>query len=411
MKMAIIGGGAAGLMAAAAASETDGAEVTVLERNDAPGRKILLTGGGRCNLTTGLSDIREILARYPRGGRFLSSAMRRFPPSAVRDWFEGHGVPLKTEDDGRVFPRSDDGRDVVAVFERLLVPPRARIITAATVERVVRRTDGRFDVSVAGRPQPLSVDRTIIATGGRAYRQTGSTGDGYAFASSLGHTITRLDPSLSGLTVADGWITELSGLSFAQAKLTADSDRQLSWTGPFVFTHHGLSGPVAFALSALLAHRSFGPGNPLDLTVDLFPNLSRDELHRKLADLLKDNARHSFRNVLSELVPKRLVAVACTSLGINPDRRAAEVGRRETRQATDWLKTIPLHLSGRRAGEEFVTAGGVDLSEVNPSTMESKVCPGLFLAGEVLDIDGFTGGFNLQAAWCTGRLAGESAAS
>ncbi len=397
-------------MAAVAASETGDADITVIERNVAPGRKILLTGGGRCNLTTGLSDVREILSRYPRGGRFLSSAMRRFPPAAVRDWFEGHGVPLKTEADNRVFPRSNDGHDVVGVFERLLVPPRARLMTGTSVSGVSRQSDGQFAILLSRRVHPLLVDRLIIATGGQAYRQTGSTGDGYAFASALGHTVTKLAPSLSGLTIAERWPAELSGLSFTRVRLTADRDRRLSWLGPLVFTHQGLSGPVAFALSALVAHHHFDSIQPLALNVDLFPDLSREELTGRLTDLLAKNARHSFRNVLSELVPKRLAAAACECLKLDPNRKAAEASRRELRQTADWLKSIPLHLTGRRAGEEFVTAGGVELSEVNPSTMESKVCPGLFLAGEVLDIDGLTGGFNLQAAWCTGRLAGENAA-
>ncbi|OGM00429.1 hypothetical protein A2480_04220 [Candidatus Uhrbacteria bacterium RIFOXYC2_FULL_47_19] len=409
MKIAIIGGGASGLMAAVTITETSKAEVTVIERNTAPGRKILLTGGGRCNLTTGLTDIHEILSRYPRGGRFLSSAMRRFPPAAVCDWFEVHRMPLKTEDDNRVFPRSNNGHDVVSVFKHLLIPPQARLMTNTSVSSVTKQSDGQFVINLSKRVHPLLVDRLIIATGGQAYRQTGSTGDGYTFAAALGHTITELAPSLSGLVVSERWPVKLSGLSFTSAKLTAKHNHRFSLTGPLILTHNGLSGPAIFALSSLIAHQHFSPTEPLDLTIDLFPEQNREELLNQLTATTANGPRRNFRNVLSELVPKRLADIICRELKTDPDRNAAEAGRCEFRRVVDWLKAIPLHLVGRRAGEEFVTAGGVSLSEVNPSTMESKICPGLFLVGEVLDIDGFTGGFNLQAAWCTGRLAGEHA--
>ena len=410
MRIAIIGGGAAGLMTAATLLEADQrSEVFLIEKNDAIGKKVLITGGGRCNVTTGLRGVRAVLGKYPRGGRFLSSAMRVFPPEDVCAWFEAHGVPLKTEADDRVFPVSNDGRDIVRVFERLFETPRLHLLLRAAVERVERRGSG-FAISLSGRSEPLEADRVVLTTGGQAYRHTGSTGDGYGFAISLGHTLTPLAPSLSALVTREKWPAEVSGLAFEKATLTAKNARTHKTAGPFLFTHKGVSGPAVFALSSLIAFEKFDDREPLEIRLDLFPGLTAEKLAAEIAGRNILNPTRIFQNNLVGVMPKSLVDVCIREAGLPGNTRAAEVSKKDVRRCAAWLKAVPLHAVARIAGEEFVTAGGIPLAEVNPSTMESKICPGLYFAGEILDVDAFTGGFNLQSAWATGRLAGLSIA-
>lgn len=424
MKIAIIGGGAAGIMAASAAYETDpSAEIFILERNDLLGKKVLISGGGRCNLTTGMRDIRTILTRYPRGNKFLTKAMHKFSPEAVYAWFEDHGVPLKVEADMRVFPVSNDGQDVMDVFKNIFKTAGIRVMLKKQVTEV-RKTEDGFAISLKNQDSPLLVDKVVLTTGGQAYRQTGSTGDGYAFVQSLGHTITSLAPSLSALFTQEKWVADLAGVSVERASLSVipaqagiqkglhtPSSRSMTSEGPFIFTHKGISGPAVFALSSLVAFEALSPEKPLAISIDLFPD-------RKLPDVLENIWFHvtkypkkSLGNVIGALVPKSLAPRLCLSAGLNPDSIAADCTKKNAERLAQTMKGLVLHAVARAAGDEFVTAGGVDLKEVDPSTMQSKICPGLYLAGEILDIDGFTGGFNLQSAWATGRLAGESAVS
>ncbi|MDQ7814754.1 MAG: NAD(P)/FAD-dependent oxidoreductase [Patescibacteria group bacterium] len=430
MKIAIIGGGAAGVMAAAAAYETDpSAEILILERNDLLGKKVLISGGGRCNLTTGLRDIRTVLSRYPRGDKFLTKAMHKFPPEAVYAWFESHGVPLKIEKDMRVFPMSNNGEDVMNVFKNLFKTAGVRVMLKKQVTEVRKTKDG-FAISLKNQDSPLLVDKIILTTGGQAYRQTGSTGDGYTFAQSLGHAITALAPSLSALFTQEKWVADLAGVSVENAALhchpernevkskdlynqkgpSASSGRQ-AVQGPFIFTHKGISGPAVFALSSLVAFEQLTPTNPLTISIDFFPD-------RKLAEVLEGIWFHvtkypkkSLGKVIGAMVLKSIAPRLCLAAGLNPDSIAADCSKKNAERLAQTMKGLVLHAVARAAGDEFVTAGGVDLKEVDPSTMQSKICPGLYLAGEILDIDGFTGGFNLQSAWATGRLAGESAVS
>jgi len=408
MKIAVIGGGAAGLMAAAAAREVNpDAEIFVMEKNESLGKKVIISGGGRCNVTTGIRDVRTVLTKYPRGGKFLSSAMYGFSPEAILDWFESHGVPLKVEEDLRVFPRSDDGRDIVRVFETLFHDSGVRVRLGSVVERIEKAGAGFSIVLRDG--EPLVVDRVILTTGGQAHRQTGSTGDGYAFAVSLGHSITALAPSLASLTTRETWPAEVSGLSFAQAQISAAVPSKAHFTGPFLFTHRGISGPAVFAVSSLVAFEKFDADHPLEIIIDLFPEEVIDQLKKRLTDAVAETPKKQGENVLSAIISKSLAHVVAHELKIG-EKRANELSKAEILSIAKWLKNVPLHIVSRGAGDEFVTAGGVDLKEVNPKTMESRICPGLFFAGEILDIDGFTGGFNLTSAWATGRCAGEHAA-
>lgn len=411
MRIAIVGGGAAGLMAAATILSADSeADVFLLERNDGLGKKVIISGGGRCNVTTGVLDVRTVLTKYPRGSKFLSSAMFTFPPEAVQAWFEAHGVPLKTEEDLRVFPVSNDGKDIVAAFERLFDTPAMHVLLKTHVTSIERRPEGGFTVQVKG-ADPLAVDKVILTTGGQAYRHTGSTGDGYAFAISLGHSLTPLAPSLNAFFTLERWPAEISGLSFPRAKITAKRGKGISFTGPFLFTHKGVSGPAVFALSSLVAFERYDREKPLEIAIDLFPDLSADALRDLIGERTAENPAKLFQNVLATVIPKSLTEICMREASLPMETRADQMPKADVSRCVGWLKAIPLTVIQRGAGDEFVTAGGVPLTEVDPSTMESKICPGLFFAGEILDIDGFTGGFNLQASWATGRLAGESAAS
>ncbi len=408
--IAVVGAGPAGLMAAAAAAETaPSARIALVDKNPSLGQKLLLTGGGRCNVTTGLDDIRAVLAKYPRGGKFLTSAMHRFPPAAVRAWFEERGVPLKTEADLRVFPRSDDGRDVVAVFERLFAASARTELRLGGGAVRVRHADGAFVIELKD-SSALAAARLVLAAGGQAYRHTGSTGDGYAFAEALGHSITPLAPSLTSFKTADGWPRRLAGVSVSRARLKAAVGRKCEFEGPFVFTHQGLSGPAIFAMSSLVAFEKFDEKKPLGLSIDLAPGSGTDELAGRIWDQVAAGSKKNLANVVELGLPRSLIAEICGIAGLDPDKPAGAFGKKEVRRLAVAIKAAPVRISGRGAGEEFVTAGGVDTKDVDPATMGSKICPGLYFAGELLNVDGFTGGFNLQACWATGRLAGQSAA-
>lgn len=408
MKIGIIGGGAAGLMAAATICETNpSTEIFLIERNDGLGKKVIISGGGRCNVTTGIRDIRTVLTKYPRGGKFLTSAMHAFSPEDVFDWFEAHGVPLKVEEDLRVFPRSDNGKDIVRVFEHIFDASKVHVLLKTAVVRVEKADDG-FNVFLKDQEAPLFVNKLVLTTGGQAYRQTGSTGDGYAFAQSLGHTITKLAPSLSAFVTKETWPSAISGLSFENATVSSPRDKKFSYTGPFLFTHKGISGPAVFALSGLVAFERFDETNPLDVAIDVFPHLTDEELRTKIENAIADNKKKSVLNVFATGVPKALAEILFRELAITVEKHAGELSKKDIERCIAWLKGIPLHVVGRNAGEEFVTAGGVNLKEVDPKMMGSKITQGLYFAGEILDIDGFTGGFNLQASWAAGHLVGTS---
>ncbi len=266
-----------------------------------------------------------------------------------------------------------------------------------------------FTLTIKGQDTPLVVDKLVLTTGGQAYRHTGSTGDGYAFATSLGHTLTNLAPSLNSFFTKETWPADISGLSFLQATITVKRGKKVSYSGPFLFTHKGVSGPAVFAVSSLVAFETYDAKQPLEITIDVFPDESVDELRLRFEQLARQHPKKSTLNVLACVISKSFAEVLCQQVLLGPDKRAAELSRQDVTNIVTWLKAIPLHVIGRGAGDEFVTAGGVELKEVDPGTMESRICSGLYSAGEILDVDGYTGGFNLQASWAMGRLAGENA--
>lgn len=405
-KVAIIGGGAAGMMAAAAAAQKPDTEIFLIEKNTILGRKVIISGGGRCNVTTGVKDLQKVLENYPRGNKFLISAMTNFPPEKVCAWFESHGVPLKTEKDLRVFPRSDNGHDIVKVFEKILNHANTKILLKQDVQKITHQNN-EFTIEFKN-AKNLTVDKVIITTGGQAYRFTGSTGDGYSFAEGLGHTVTKLAPSLNSFITQESWPKNIVGVSLQKALIRADRDKKYKFTGPFLFTHKGISGPTVFALSSLVAFEQYTSDNPLQIYLDLVPDLAFANFAAAIHKEIQENPKRTIQNTVHKFLPKSLINELLGQLQIPKEKRNCELSKKDTNKLITLIKNLPLKVIDYRGGDEFVTAGGVNLKEVDSKTMQSKICPGLYFAGEILDIDGFTGGFNLQASWATGKMAGES---
>lgn len=442
MKIAIIGGGAAGMIAALAAKglltgieerfaaegkpfsegEPGAPEVILFEKNDNLGVKVLLSGGGRCNVTTGLNDIKKVLDNYPRGAKFLRTAMYAFSPQKVIYMFGKGGVKMKTEEDNRVFPASNDGKSVVGFLEDRLKDAGVELILKEQVLIIEKDGEG-FSIRTRNAKE-YKTDKVILATGGSAYKQTGSTGDGYTFAEKMGHTITPLAPSLGALILEP--VTEgilgikglPAGVSFPKValrlELSGSGGKTFQRTGPVLFTHTGITGPAVFALSAMTAYEKIDKANYGMLYADFFPDESAEILEKRLLEFFDGHGKKQLINILDMIMPNSfcdLFLKVCELSGSFPaDLRGAEIGREQRKIIIKNLKAFPSKVTGRFAGEEFVTAGGVSLDQVDHKTMQSKIVPGLYFAGEILDVDGFTGGFNLQAAWATGYLAGRSAA-
>jgi len=405
----IIGGGAAGMMAAMTAKmENPDVSVTLFDKNPKLGAKVIISGGGRCNVTTGYTDVETMLKNYPRGGRFLKNAMYAFGPEDCYKWFESQGVPLKTEKDMRVFPISNDGKDIVRVFEQFFSTKKVGIQCRIDVKGVEKVKEKFIVTDSTGKKYEF--DRLIITTGGQAYRHTGSTGDGYSFAEALGHRITELGPSLNSFVLEEQ--LNLAGVSHENVsmKTVLKDGKKVSYNGPFVWTHKGISGPVVFAMSAFSTFETATKNDPIELFVDFIPTLSFDELEAYVFAFIKENPKAQFYKIFHEFMPKSSIHTLIGKLGIDTEKPCNETKHTDLRKAIQTLKNYPLRIIGRGQGSEFVTAGGVDTAEINPKTMESRVCPGLYFAGEIMNVDGFTGGFNLQASWATGRMAGMSAA-
>ena len=401
--IAVIGGGPAGFMAAVSAA-AERAEVTVLDAG-VPLAKLLLTGGGRCNLANVFFEGRELAAQYPRGGKFLLSAFARFGPKETMDWFQSRGCKLVVEDEGRVFPQSGKAQEVRDLLEdearRLGVQVRAR----APVTGVARAETG-FTLQTPRGAECFN--RIIVATGGDWKDQAGS---GYRLARSLGHTITALAPSLSALVTAEAWPGTLAGLTLRGARLTAafEESRVADEQGDMLFTHTGISGPLAFRISSRCALLPFSPHAPVRLQLSALPDRNAAEIEACLLDAIASRPRQQVASAVRLLVPRSLADVVLSLAGADPNCAGAQLGREKRKAIAGFMDRLPLTVTGRQKGQEMVTAGGVTLAEVDPRTMESRRVPGLYFCGEALDIDGFTGGFNLLAAWSTGRLAGLAA--
>lgn len=407
MKIAVVGGGAAGMMVVTAIVEFyPKVDVVILEKNSFLGHKVMISGGGRCNITTADSDIKSLMKKYPRGAAWLRFAMYNFGPKETFEWFSAHGIPLKIENN-KVFPKSDKGTDVVGMFVKLFKKNNVKVLFGKNVKEI-RKEKSVFHICFSN-GDVIDADKVILTTGGNAYGKTGSSGDGYVFAESFGHTVTPLVPTLTSFISNENFVVDLAGVSFENVKLQLFGNKKYEFTGSFLFTHIGVSGPAVFALSSLAVEENCDKGRELKLFIDFVPLIDYEKLRREIENFGEKSRQSLFFTAISKFIPKSLTAVIFKKLKIDKLKKIAAVGKKDINRCVESLKNFKMNIVGRTAGTEIVTAGGVNLAEVDPKTMESKLCRGLYFAGEILDVDGFTGGYNLQAAWATGRLAGESA--
>lgn len=399
----VIGGGASGMMAALTAAER-GLSVILLEPNDSLGRKLRITGKGRCNITNNC-EIRDMLKNVPRNPKFLYSALNSFSPADAIAFFEERGLHTKTERGNRVFPVSDNANDVAQTLVRELVRAGVEIIKAPAKQLIIE--DGSC-VGVRLASGDIASGAAVVCTGGRSYPRTGSTGDGYVFAEQAGHSIIKPAASLVPLVEAGGVCRELMGLSLRNVALRVLEDGKEIYSdfGEMLFTHFGVSGPLILSASAHM--RNFG-GSRYRLLIDLKPALDASALDRRILSDFEKFHNSDFINSLNELLPKKLIPVAVKVSGIDPRVKVHSIAREQRLALVELLKAFPVDISSTRPIDEaIVTTGGVDVREVDPRSMQSKLVSGLYFAGEVLDVDAYTGGFNLQIAWSTGRRAGES---
>lgn len=402
-EVVVIGGGASGMICAAAAAKR-GRDVVLIEPNRDLGRKLRLTGKGRCNVTNNCG-VKDVIANIPGDGRFLYSALSAFPPAKVMEFFESMGVPLKTERGMRVFPVSDSSHDVANALHRCLLEENVRILRTRA-ERILRNDAGVCGVAVTG--GSIECESAAVCTGGISYPGTGSTGDGCRFAAQLGHSIVPLRPSLVPLVSPDGFCAEMQGISLKNVGLKAFEDDRCVFTGlgEMLFTHFGVSGPLVLSASA---HMRDFKAHKYRLSIDLKCGLDEKKLD---ARILRDFGKYSnreMRNALEDLEVRAMIPAILELSGIPGDAKANSVTREQRRSLVRVFKNFPVGISGTRPAEEaIITAGGVCTKEVDPRTMASKIVPGLYFAGEVLDVDAYTGGFNLQIAWSTGYAAGSS---
>ena len=407
-KIIVIGGGAAGLTAAAMAARR-GLDVTVLERNARPARKMMITGKGRCNVTNACTLVNELTEQIPGNGRFLYGAFSRFMPYDTMDLFESLGVPLKIERGNRVFPVSDRAVDIVDALVRFTRRSGARILTEQRVASLLLE-EGAVKGVLCEDGRRYEADAVVIATGGCSYPLTGSTGDGYALAREAGHTVVPPKPSLIPLETRERWCADLQGLALKNVAITVwDSEnyREVYHDfGEMLFTHFGVSGPVILSASAHI--RDITPDR-YRLSIDLKPALSPEKLDDRLVRDLSKYSNRTMQNALTELLPRSMIPVALALAAIPPELFANRLTREMRHDLGYVLKNLTCTIAGTRPIEEaIVTAGGVATREIDPKTMQSKLCPGLYFAGEVIDVDAYTGGFNLQIAFSTGALAGNN---
>lgn len=408
----IVGGGAAGMLAGIAAAR-NGSTVHIFEKNEKLGKKVFITGKGRCNVTNAC-DTEELFRSVVTNSKFLYSSFYGFNNFDMMALLEEAGCPLKTERGNRVFPVSDKSSDVIKALSHKLTELGAEVHLHAEVRELILE-DGRCRgilLQKGGRETKVYGDAVIVACGGLSYPSTGSTGDGYRLAKSAGHTVTDLSPALVPFVVKEPVVKELQGLSLKNIEAAVMRGKKVVYRefGEMLFTHYGVSGPVLLSASSY-AVKELKKG-PLTLVIDLKPALSEEQLDARLLREFEGTLNKQFKNALVHMFPSKLVPVMVERSGISPDKKVNEITREERRQIISATKAFTLTITGLRDyNEAIITQGGVAVKEVNPSTMESKLVSGLYFAGEVLDLDAVTGGFNLQIAWSTAWTAGSQAAA
>lgn len=407
-KILIIGAGAAGLMAAGTISGR-GKDVTIIEHNDKPARKVAITGKGRCNVTNNCKELSELIANVPTNGRFLYSAFSNFMPQDTIELIEDMGVPLKCERGNRVFPCSDKAMDIVDALVHYGTDDGAEIIHGRAKELIIK--DGVLKGVRTFDGEEIAADKIIIATGGKSYPLTGSTGDGYELARQAGHTIIEPKPSLVPLNAHEGFCTDLMGLSLRNVTMKVIDTKKKNKIvydefGEMLFTHFGISGPMVLSASSML--RDMEPGRYI-VSIDLKPALTHEQLDARILRDFSGNTNKDFINSLGALLPRKLIPVVVKLSGIKANEKVNQITKEQRSRLVELLKDFRVTIkSFRPIDEAIVTSGGVKISEIDPKTMQSKLLPGLYFAGEVIDVDAYTGGFNLQIAFSTGRLAGEN---
>lgn len=404
-KIIVVGAGPAGMMAAIKAAE-NGAQVTLLEKMQRPGKKMLITGKGRCNITN-VAEIPELIKNIPGNGKFLHSCLQAYDNEDVQLFFQGLEVPTKVERGGRVFPVSDKAADVVEAMVLKLHELGVELITDVKATGLLLENGKAAGVATADGNNYYG-EAVIVATGGASYPGTGSTGDGFKLAAQAGHKVIKPLPALVPLETEDEWAWELQGLSLKNVKATllADGEKVNDMFGEMLFTHFGVSGPIILSLSRQAA-QLLNEGKFLELELDLKPALSAEKLDDRILRDFEKYQKKEIKNGMKDLLPGRLIEPVLDAAYLKPDRMINTITREERNRLVQTLKGLSMVISGTRPiAEAIVTAGGVDVKEINPKTMESKLVKNLFFVGEVTDVDGYTGGFNLQAAFSMGAAAG-----
>lgn len=401
----VAGGGAAGMMAAVSAADT-GHRVVLYEKNEKLGKKIYITGKGRCNITNH-SEAEELLKNVARNPKFLYSAFYTFDSGRMMDFLEEEGLALKTERGNRVFPMSDKSSDVIRTLQRALERRGVRVCLNQPVQKLCI-SQGRCKGVVLGNGDTVPADAVVVATGGLSYPSTGSTGDGYRFAAECGHTIQETFPSLVPICVREAYIMKMQGLSLKNIVLSVKDGKNTLFQeqGEMLFTHFGISGPLVLSASSVISGKNIAG---MRAEVDLKPALDERQMDERILRDFSVFQNSLFKNSLQKLLPAKMIPVIIELSGIEPGKKVNEITRQERRKLVECIKAFPFTLTGFRGyNEAVVTRGGVSIKDINPATMESKKTAGLYFAGEVLDLDARTGGYNLQIAWSTGYLAGIS---
>ena len=403
----VIGSGPAGMMAAGTAAK-NGKKVILFEKNKQLGKKLFISGKGRCNLTN-TTDIQGLIDNIPGNGHFLYSSFYTFSNEDLVDFFEKYGLNTKIERGNRVFPSSEKSSDVIKTLEKFLNENNVEVRLESEVLDISKVDEG-FEIKLS-KGSKIKSESIIITTGGASYKATGSTGDGYRFAEKLGHKVVQIKPSLVPLVSYERWITELQGLSLknVSVKLLKNNKKVYDDFGEMLFTHYGLSGPIILSSSRHLVDVDFNKDD-IKLIIDLKPALNEEQLDNRIQRDFAGVSRKQFKNSLDDLLPQKIIPVVINLSGIEPEKPINQITREERASLVKLLKQFKVGISGTRPlNEGIVTCGGVSTDEINPSTMESKLVDGLYFAGEVIDVDGYTGGFNLTIAFSTGFVAGMSA--
>ena len=401
------------MIAAVTASE-NGNEVTILEKMENIGKKLLITGKGRCNITNS-ADMEEFMKNIPENSKFLYSSFNKYTNQDIVSFLKKQGVETKVERGGRIFPVSDKAQDVLEAFKRRLKELKVQIRINFEVAKILTE-DGNVTGIEGKNGEKILADKVILATGGKSYPVTGSTGDGYRMAKMLGHTVTELKPSLVPLTTSGNsriLCQQMQGLSLKNVAIKIKNENKIIYEdfGEMLFTHYGVSGPVILSASAILIRYKnideLLKENKIKLYIGLKPALDEEKLDNRILRDFEELKNKQFKNSLDKLLPRKMIEPIITLIGISPEKRINEITKEERRKIVKVLKNFELTISGFRSIEEaIVTKGGISIKEINPKTMESKIINGLYFAGEIIDLDAFTGGFNLQIAWSTGYTAG-----